>query len=250
MGKLIERPARVDAVIPPLREGDRLTAKEFLRRYEADPDVTRAELINGVVYVNARRSGDVPLDQDMSPISNEWHSTPQFDLSTPLGVYTGSARGVKGGGPATIHIGSTTLPEPDVHLRILPEYGGQSANNPKGYLVGPPELLVEVANTSIGRDMGPKFEAYEAAGVAEYLVWRTADREFYLFTLRRGSYQPVPAVEGVLRSVAFPGLWLDTAALLSGDMRQILATLQLGLASAEHAAFAAKLAARAKRKRK
>lgn len=250
MGKLIERPAKVPAAVPPLRDGDRLTAKEFLRRYEADPDVTRAELLNGVVYVNARKSGDVLVDQDMSPISNEWHSTPQFDLTGPLAVYVGATPGVRGSGPTTVRVGPDTLPEPDIILRVTPECGGRSANDPKGYLVGPPELLVEVANTSIGRDMGPKYEEYEKAEVAEYLVWRTTDREFYLFTLRRGAFKPVPSLGGVLRSVVFPGLWLDTAALQAGDMRQILATLQLGLASPEHAAFVAKLAARAKRKRK
>jgi hypothetical protein len=34
---------------PPLREGDRLTRNEFLRRWEAMPELKRAELINGIV---------------------------------------------------------------------------------------------------------------------------------------------------------------------------------------------------------
>ncbi len=250
MGKLIDRPATAPAAVPSLREGDRLTAAEFLRRYEADADVTRAELIGGVVYVNARKSGDVSPDQDMSPISNVFHSTPQFRLTGLLAVYAVSTPGVDGGGPTTIHIGGANLPEPDAHLRLLAECGGASDNTPDGYLAGPPELLIEVANTSVGRDMGPKYDAYQTAEVAEYLVWRTAHREVLLFAHRRGAYRPVTPVEGILHSLAFPGLWIDAAAMVAGDFPTTMATLQLGLASPEHAAFVAKLAARAKRKRK
>ena len=36
---------------PLLRDGDRLTQKEFHRRYEAYPDDTKFELIGGVVYI-------------------------------------------------------------------------------------------------------------------------------------------------------------------------------------------------------
>ena len=38
---------------PPLRDGDRLTREEFLRRWDAMPDVTRAELIDGVVHMRS-----------------------------------------------------------------------------------------------------------------------------------------------------------------------------------------------------
>ena len=35
----------------PLESGDRLTRAEFHRRYCARPDITKAELIQGVMYV-------------------------------------------------------------------------------------------------------------------------------------------------------------------------------------------------------
>ena len=38
-------------LLPPLREGDRLTREEFLRRWEAMPDLKWAELIDGIVYM-------------------------------------------------------------------------------------------------------------------------------------------------------------------------------------------------------
>ncbi|MBE9102358.1 hypothetical protein [Vacuolonema iberomarrocanum] len=42
---------------------------------------------------------------------------------------------------------------------------------------------------------------------------------------------------GVICSQIFPGLWLDGAAMLRGDMQDVLAVLQQGLASDEHPDF-------------
>ena len=70
---------------------------------------------------------------------------------------------------------------------------------------------------------------------------------FDWFILRRKKYVPLlpdPA-DGYLKSVVFPGLWLDVTALLAGDGRTVLAAIQKGLATLEHAAFEAKLAATA-----
>jgi hypothetical protein len=39
-----------------------------------------------------------------------------------------------------------------------------------------------------------------------------------------------------------PGLWLDVAALLEGNLSRVLAVLQKGLATPEHAAFVERLA--------
>lgn len=54
---------------------------------------------------------------------------------------------------------------------------------------------------------------------------------------------PVPA-DRIWRSRVFPGLWLNGPAFLAGDMPKVLATLQEGVQSSEHAACAAKLSAR------
>lgn len=48
----------------------------------------------------------------------------------------------------------------------------------------------------------------------------------------------------VLRLKRFPGFWLDSAALFDRNATRLLATLQRGLASPEHAEFAAQLARR------
>ena len=61
-------------------------------------------------------------------------------------------------------------------------------------------------------------------------------------TVREGVYEPLePDAEGVLRSQIFPGLWLPADALWAGDLTAMLATLQRGLTSPEHAAYVANL---------
>jgi hypothetical protein len=44
------RRRKTDVRVLPLEHGDRLTVEEFERRYEAMPEVKKAELIEGVVY--------------------------------------------------------------------------------------------------------------------------------------------------------------------------------------------------------
>ena len=53
----------------------------------------------------------------------------------------------------------------------------------------------------------------------------------------------LPTAEGHYRSEVFPGLWLNAAALLRGDVAQVLAVLQQGIASSEHAALVVRLRA-------
>ena len=62
-----------------------------------------------------------------------------------------------------------------------------------------------------------------AIGVREYIVWRVQDREVDWFVLRDGRIEPLaPSADGILRSAVFPGLWLDPAALLRGDLAAVL----------------------------
>lgn len=46
-----------------------------------------------------------------------------------------------------------------------------------------------------------------------------------------------PNADGIIESQIFPGLYLNKAALLSGDLAQVLATLQIGFATPEHQSF-------------
>ena len=71
------------------------------------------------------------------------------------------------------------------------------------------------------------------------------EREVRWHRLVGEDYQEMPVnPEGVIRSIVFPGLWLHVATLLEGHVRQVLKTLEEGLASPDHAEFVEHLAAR------
>ena len=129
-------------------------------------------------------------------------------------------------------------------LRILPECGGQSQLQGR-LLRGAPELLAETCASSAAYDLHQKLELYERAGVQEYLAVLLREREVRWHRLVGGRVAVVPApADGAYRSAAFPGLWLDAPALLAGDLARVLAVLQQGLQSSEHAAFVEQLARR------
>jgi hypothetical protein len=87
-----------------------------------------------------------------------------------------------------------------------------------------------------------RLNAYRRNGVREYVVWRVWDRAVDWFVLREVRFVPLPAGEdGIYRSEVFPGLWLDAAAVVSGNIARVLDVLQGGLASDGHSAFVRKL---------
>lgn len=231
--------------VPRLRDGDRLSVPEFLRRYAADPVVLSAELIQGVVYINRKRELPNGKGIEVTPISAEGHAEPDNTIQGVFCVYAAHTPGTRATSAATVLLpGASAALEPDGTLRVLADRGGKAHIGEDGWLHGVPELVAETSFTSGPRDFGPKYTAYESAGVPEYLVWRTAEQEVHWFALQNGAFVPLePDVGGVVRSAVFPGLWLNVPALLAGDNAAVLATLQLGIASPEHAAFVAHLQA-------
>jgi hypothetical protein len=228
--------AAVPSVIPPLQPGDRLTRAEFERRFDATPNLKKAELIEGVVYMPP-------------PVSADDHGKPHFKLVTWLGTYESSAPGTEGGDNSSLRLDLKNMPQPDVYLRIRETHGGQTRMDLEGYVQGGPELLAEVAATSASYDLHGKLPVYLRNGVREYLVWRVLDRAIDYFVLRDENFTPLPPDRrGILKSEVFPGLWLDPAALIDGDMPRVLAVLHKGLASRQHADFVTRLK-RAARKR-
>lgn len=219
----------VEQAVPPLMAGDFLSRDEFLRRWDAMPELKRAELIRGVVYMPS------PLSWD--------HGNRDLRVATWLGVYCGSTPGCDAVSNAT-WLMEEDAPQPDTALFILPEYGGRIKKRGR-LLQGAPEFLAEVCLTSAAYDLNQKRELYEEAKVQEYLAVLLHEREVRWHRLTGEHFVVVPQpADGIYRSALFPGLWLDAAALLAGDLARVLAVLNLGLASPEHAAFVAQLAAR------
>ena len=93
---------------PPLENGDRLTRAEFMRRYDAMPDLKKAELIEGVVYVP-------------SPVRQKNHGRPHSHLIGWLFIYEAGTPGVEIGDNSTVLLDLDNAPQPDGLLFIQPE---------------------------------------------------------------------------------------------------------------------------------
>jgi hypothetical protein len=185
------------------------------------------------------------------PVSQTGHSLPHVNLITWLGTYSAATPGVEGGDNASLRLDLDNMPQADAFLRITDPCGGQSRIDPDGYVEGAPELVAEVSATTASYDLHVKLNVYRRHGVQEYLVWRVFDRAIDYFVLRDGHYLPLkPTARGIYQSRAFPGLWLDPAPLLAGDLAKVLATLQKGLASRPHATFVTHLKQSTKRNKK
>ena len=146
---------------------------------------------------------------------------------------------------ATVRLDMDNEPQPDVLLRSEQEVGGTSSVSADDYIEGPPELVVEIASSTVSYDLHDKLRAYRRNGVKEYLVWRVEDGAFDWFVLDEGRYVRLEPEDGVLESRVFPGLMLNVDALLKDDMQEVMKTLQDALQSEVHEAFVEALEARA-----
>ena len=201
-------------VRPELESGDRLTREEFHERYCRRPDIRKAELINGVVYV---------------PSPARWgrHGKHQTLVLFWLTTYVADKPEIGVGDNDTIYLTGGHEVQPDAFLFRLtgPDVGARERDD--GYIEGAPELVVEIAASSASYDLHDKKEAYRLAGVREYIVWRALDGQIDWFRLHDGEYVRVePGLNGVIESAVFPGLRLNVPAMLAGDRAAVLAALR------------------------
>ena len=211
--------------LPPLDSGDRLTRAEFERRYTLHPELKKAELIEGVVYV-------------ASPVRIRQHSQPHARIMAWITQYWAATPGIQVADNGTYRLDDENEPQPDVSVWIDQPGSGGAQIDADDYLIGTPELLVEVAASTASIDLGDKKRAYQRKGVQEYLVLQVYEQQVSWFTWRDGEYHEIVADDqGILCSRIFPGLWLDPAKFWAGELGGLLATLQAGLATPAHSAF-------------
>lgn len=212
-------------VILPLENGDRLTRPEFEKRYQAMPQLKKAELIEGVVYMS-------------SAVRARNHAQPHGQIIGWLFVYSTATPGVELFDNATVRLDLDNEPQPDALLRINENLGGQSRIADDDYIEGAPELIVEIAASSASYDLHDKLKVYRRNAIQEYLVWQIYNSRFDWFRLKNGEYLALePDAKGIVKSENFPGLWLAVPALLQGDLAEVLTVLQSGLNSSEHQDF-------------
>ena len=204
--------ATSDVQAPILESGDRLTRAEFHELYCQRPDIKKAELVEGVVYV-------------ASPVRFRAHGQPLLYVNTWLGAYMAKTPGVLAGTDATVLLDPDNEVQPDAVL--WREQPGSAYLTEDDYLEGAPQLVVEVAASSASYDLHDKLRAYERNGVQEYIVWRVLNETIDWFHLEDGRYVRVePDAHGVIESEVFPGLRLNVEKMLASDVAGVLAELE------------------------
>lgn len=189
--------------IPPLEHGDHLSREEFARRWELHPEIRKAELIDGQVYLEttvSRRHG------------------------RPHATVMATRDGIEALDDTTVRLVDGSDVQPDALLRKLQ---GTSSVADDECIEGPPELAFEIAASSASYDLHTKKQTYLAAGVPEYVAWQIYEQRVDWFWLENGEYRALtPDTHGIIESRQFPGLRLDVAALLRGDDQAVLAALR------------------------
>jgi len=215
--------------IPPLENGDRLSRWEFERRYHAMPDLKKAELIEGVVFMP-------------SPLHFGQHAEPHALVMGWLVTYWAATPGVRVADNATLRLDADNEFQPDALLCLSEQASGHASVSEDDYLEGAPELVVEVAATSASKDMHDKRKVYRRMGVREYVVWLVREKRLLWWRLEEGEYRALePDADGLLHSRVFPGLALNVQALLDRDVARVLAEQQRCLQTEAHQAFVEKL---------
>jgi len=194
---------------PPLSNGDMLSRSEFERRWELHPEIKKAELIDGVVY----------LDVTVSPEHGQCHALVMGWLT----CFWARHLELQVLDNTTVRLAGANDLQPDALLR---RREGGTSHLSGGAVEGPPELVVEIAASSAAYDMHVKKEAYRRGGVREYVAWQQYENRLDWFVLEGESYASrVPDEHGIIESRGFPGLRLDVAALLAGDLPAVLTAL-------------------------
>ncbi|WP_084639681.1 Uma2 family endonuclease [Geitlerinema sp. PCC 9228] len=186
-------------LLPILESGDRLSCQEFERRYHHMPQLKKAELVEGIVYLP-------------SPLRYYQHGKSHSQMVAWLEIYAAATPGLEVADNATIRLDSKNEPQPDVLLRLDENLGGNSRISEDDYVEGAPELIVEIAGSSASYDLHDKKQAYHRNGVREYLVWLVAENKFRWYVWESPGYrQQVPDDVGIVTDPALKRRGLGTA---------------------------------------
>jgi Uma2 family endonuclease len=203
------------AVYSRVEIAERMTAEEFFRDA---PEDRKAELIDGVMIVP-------------SPATTTHERLQGFLFALLRGYAEEHDLGEVLGSRTAVALAEDQAPEPDIlfvakeRLAILQEKG----------VIGAPDLVVEILSASTQRyDRGPKFRAYAHAGVRELWLIDPYGPEGTEFFQRREQelVQMKPDAQGIFRSVALPGFWIEVQWLWPRtkfiSVRRALAAIEAG----------------------
>lgn len=218
---------------PPLENGDRLSGSKFRHRYMQMSE-------------NQKAGQKIELIESRVSLSDsnrfESYSDCQSSVLNWLGIYSTSTPGTETHSDTQLCLGADNILLPSAVLR-LEGLKGRSRISSASEIEGSPELVVEIAASRATVCLREKLQAYRRNGVSEYIVWQVLEERIDWFQLQTDSYvNAIADKSNVLKSEAFPGLWLDVQATLSKDIRRVAAVRQAGLEGSQRKAFLNQLA--------
>ncbi len=176
-----------------------------------DPE-THAELVRGEVVMH-------------SPVSLPHANASAFLLFLIQGHVSANGLGTVLCDPFQMRLGEDESRAPDI-MFVASAHRDRLKNT---YLDGPADLVVEIVSpSSVGRDRGEKYYAYEKAGVREYwIVDPERERaEFHVLNVHGIYDQLAVSPEGKLESVVLEGFWLNVSWLWQDPMPSALQCLK------------------------
>jgi Uma2 family endonuclease len=156
---MLDDPRKSPEALPPLENGKRLTRAEFERRCDAVPSLKKAELIEGEAHMP-------------SPVSAHRHGLPPGHVGGWLSRRPGAQLTVD----SSVRRDAENESQPDALLMIEPGHAGHARISDDVFVEGAPELIVEIASSSVTHDVGRKLKVDCRDGVREYVVWRVRDQ--------------------------------------------------------------------------
>lgn len=175
------------------------TVSDYHKMIESDILTGRnCELIDGEII-------------EMSPELPDHYNTAKRSVNYLANLLQGKAD-VRFNGPITL---SNSEPEPDVAIVKLPE------NRYNQHHPYPDDIfwLIEVANTSLSKDLLIKRKIYAQAEIAEYWVINLPTQELIVFrNPNKGNYSlEIKWQEPIINSLAFPDIDIIISQMLESD---------------------------------
>jgi len=199
---------RPELRIPPLNQGDQLSHSEFERRRGLHPEIKKAELINGLVF----------LEMTVGPAHADVHKM----VMTLLGVYEARHPETQALDNATVVLGNDEV-QPDALLRR--REGGRAVLGDQN-IQGPPELVIEVAASSSADAQILQGHNFFGHNSLQDYVTAIFEQQVDWWVARGDRFQRVlPDSAGVFSSTEFEGLRLNATAIWAGEMAAVLAAL-------------------------
>jgi len=159
--------------------------KTILEVYQMLPEGTRAELINGILYMSPAPS--LKHQETVVTITGQLYN---FSLKKKIGkIYLG---------PADVYLDGKNAFQPDLVL-VLNE--NVSILKPDG-MYGAPDFIIEILSPgSRNFDLVKKKKAYEKTGVKEYWVVDPSTKECIGYQLTKGKFEELKKEKGKITSL-------------------------------------------------